>query len=562
MANINQNPNFSSAKGYNGFDMSQDVSFTSAVGQLIPCYYDILNPGDKVDLKSIFVSRTLELDSSANQEITDVVDYFFVPLEQLNSYFGELFYGVFDPKTSNKVLSDGSNNYLPYTNLGALNTAIKTATDPINPHERWDSLRLCGSLGIPLDAWQMKRTDTDNERIMVDLPDQYTNRAISLWLPLAYQKIFNDYYRLDDRTAPVVTSFNTDAFINTNVSITDAGTLQAIFKMHYRPWRKDFFTNLFTSPIAPAGDYSFSSSSQTSLLPSQLEQFTTWLTQSVPASVNNSTSAQGTPTQVYADDATTANIRNAFAFEKYLEVTRRAGKNYDAQTLAHFGHKVPRGVTNQVSYLGTHTAKYNIGDVISTASTAEGSLGDIAGKGFGYNKNDNDIKFEAPVHGVFMAVYSAVPSVTYKSLGIDKLNEKLGRTDFFIPEYDNLGMQPLFMSQQRVWDFSNYYSDPNDILGWQYRYSEFKTKYDKAEMGLLGSLSSWLPTKWVQAPANSEPLGRWYIPYNYLDPMMLVKYNPSLGSLADFYASDPLMHFFKFDVRKASKMSTYSLPQL
>ena len=52
------NPQHVAKIGYNGFDMGQEIDFTSGTGQLLPVYYDILSPGDKVSCKAIIKSRT------------------------------------------------------------------------------------------------------------------------------------------------------------------------------------------------------------------------------------------------------------------------------------------------------------------------------------------------------------------------------------------------------------------------------------------------------------------------------------------------------------------------
>ena len=63
MANFNSNPNHVAKIGYNGFDMGHSLKFSSTVGELLPVYYDILQPGDKVSLKSTIKTRTMPLES-------------------------------------------------------------------------------------------------------------------------------------------------------------------------------------------------------------------------------------------------------------------------------------------------------------------------------------------------------------------------------------------------------------------------------------------------------------------------------------------------------------------
>ena len=43
-----------------------------------------------------------------------------------------------------------------------------------------------------------------------------------------------------------------------------------------------------------------------------------------------------------------------------------------------------------------------------------------------------------------MCIYSLVPAVQYDATRIDPFVQKLERGDFFVPEFENLGMQPLY----------------------------------------------------------------------------------------------------------------------
>ena len=83
MGNVFKAPEHRAQIGYNGFDMSQYRKFTSSVGQLLPVYYDLLNPGDKINSRSFIFSRTETLSKAAMVSLDEHLDWFFVPMEQL-----------------------------------------------------------------------------------------------------------------------------------------------------------------------------------------------------------------------------------------------------------------------------------------------------------------------------------------------------------------------------------------------------------------------------------------------------------------------------------------------
>lgn len=76
MASINKRPSMGINKSRNSFDMSQRQCFTSAPGQCLPVYYDLLNPGDTVKIDSALLTRTLTLSSNPMTRVSEHIDYF------------------------------------------------------------------------------------------------------------------------------------------------------------------------------------------------------------------------------------------------------------------------------------------------------------------------------------------------------------------------------------------------------------------------------------------------------------------------------------------------------
>lgn len=402
------------------------------------------------------------------------------------------------------------------------------------------------------------------------------NYAINPVLFQAYQKIYMDYYRLSDREANDPVFYNVDNCYNTTTVPT--ASVAKMLTLRYIPWKKDFFTNNQISPIfgpnqvSGVANYDFSAVNQ-------------WLSSTFNLDLidKDGVSNPTQPTTVGYDSASllqngqglnVANIRAMFALDKLLEITRRAGKHYDKQTLAHFGVDVPKGISGECYLLGHNVSRIDIGDVISTGTgeasvngkSATSVLGQVGGKGYGASESPN-ISFEAPCHGVLMAVYYARPVVDYYVRGIDKLNTLVESVDWFKPEFDNLGMVPLFRAQT---DFSFSDNEYNSfILGWQYRYSELKNKPNTihGNMSYIDNFSIWSTGK---SPLSDTYLSNYLVQPYYLNNIMMVNYNSVCSSnfanpsivYNSIFGTDPLLHQIYFDVRKASKMSTFGLPQL
>ena len=168
-------------------------------------------------------------------------------------------------------------------------------------------------------------------------------------------------------------------------------------------------------------------------------------------------------------------IRVMFALEKLAKITAMSGKHYDDQVLAHYGYQVKNGYSNEVIMIGQQHSQIGINEVVSNVSIPDGSqAGEIFGKGYGFMPgNDKAFDFTAPCHGYFIAIYSAVPQRTYTPSGNPKEYSALRREDFPIPEFMNLGNQPLFTTEWAVFP-QNLIINP--VTSWNWRYMEHKCR--------------------------------------------------------------------------------------
>lgn len=687
MPSILKTPSHSAKLGRHGHDMSRRLLFTSSVGHLLPVMFDYLSPGDKVRLNEQLYTRTAPLTSPAFCRIKEHVEYFFVPMEQINSYFGQAFYGISDLTSSSLMTgSDYSkNNDLPSTSFGAtidqlvyqLFVTHSSSVSGINfevdqnGHVTWSSevsslsydmfgipcifnfVRLLDMLGYGHNFFNQSSTAQGQGN---------GNRYLNLDAFFVYQKIYYDYYRNSQFEGNNVLNYNYDWPLRDGLDLDESGCapsipvgasdyLSSMFTLRYRPLKKDFFTNVLTSPLYslnPSADtnpnsYNSVTGATSSIKSYILSAYGVQLQTPNPSDsslVSNngvtSDSNSGVVTLLTGDTSgsttflTVQQLRLAYAYDKMMSITQRAGKHYDDQTLAHFGVKVPQGISGECYFLGGHTSDLNIAEVVATAAgTNEGntsSLGELAGRGYGASNRNKDIKFTAPCHGYIMAIYSACPEISYSSFGLNRLHTYSSINDFPHPEFDNIGMQPLWLYQINN---SSYYNGDGDytpvnaanFYGWQYRWSELKMSYDVTSTGFVDTLHNWavnyLPGKFssfgylssaVYTRRNNY-LANFYCSPDLLDNIFALNYCPinwwssdiinatdqvilSEFDLRNFagiaiesssvdstfltqkhrpgvlwddsiiYSRDPLYHSIDFKYYKTSWMSTYGLPSL
>lgn len=210
---------------------------------------------------------------------------------------------------------------------------------------------------------------------------------------------------------------------------------------------------------------------------------------------------------VYASDfgISLAQMRTAFAMDKLLRISNRAGKHVDDQMFAQFGVKIPQGVSGEVYKIKSYHCPFHIGEVIQSATTVDADgqnvpLGEMAGRGVAILNSDDKFNFTAPCHGILMAILSISPRYKYM-FAVEKDGLKAYLEDFFRPQYDNLGMQPLDKYELGL---------PDDSVTsvWQYRYLEDKIKFDKASY--VFATNSKNPWSFVTVPNEPKVSGNLY----------------------------------------------------
>lgn len=285
-----------------------------------------------------------------------------------------------------------------------------------------------------------------------------------------------------------------------------------------------------------------------------------------------------------------AQIRSAFALDKLLRLSNRAGKHADDQMFAQFGEKIPQGVSGEVYHIKGYHTIFHIGEVVQQANTVNAAgqdvpLGELAGRGVAMLNGNEKFSFKAPCTGVLMAIMSISPRYKY-AFTIEKDGMKAYIEDWFKPTMDHQGMQPMFSYE--------YGNSNNTIRGgtWQWRYMEDKVKYDKTTY-VFGTTSK-NPWTFVQPWFGSHPnVENWpaaagnygisatdmFVLPNDTNNMFVVQFNgdiwyPGSGSSSDprytlnamqflsNYLRDPFTIDFNMQCSKVSQMSTYGEPSL
>lgn len=599
MSKLNKSPQHVARLGRHSYQMQQHLSTSSPVGLLTPVYYDVLNPGEKVKIKDSVFTFTDAFNRYALNRFTEHIDYFFVPYDLLYTPFSSLRTNVKDIYTSMfKSSFVGDDTYAAYNfptfKFKMISWALSYQL--YNDTSLWqifqsgnlegyptllyqDSLRLLENCGIPVKDIAYSASLSDNVRENLSpidfrwdsvLPDSFTT---SLHILQAYQAVYQHWYRLSDYENLNQHSYNLDLYTRLDTDGTlsynsQRNQILSILQPRYRPWKKDLFTNILPQPT-------FNTDSL-NLFSAEAFGFDTDI--KISPSASSVATVENLDSTYVQDSNYVADIRQGYMFEKYLQITQHAKKDYDSQILAHFGFHVPTDVKHGIKYIGSHTNRINVQGVEATAAGVNGAsgsvLGELGSRGVGSRGMDKSLSFTAPCDGILIGIHSIVPESDYRPDGLDRLNTYKSWDDWFVPEFDKKGMVPFYAYEGNL-DGTGQSPIATQRVAWRYPYSELKTKYDKATGALVRSRESYIATRnpftfdmQGGTPHLSSVL---HIHPDYTDPITLVNYsqdpNRFIHQGDDYnynlpFETDSFVHSIDFDVVKTSTMSPYGLMDL
>ncbi|EFA44667.1 putative capsid protein (F protein) [Hallella bergensis DSM 17361] len=518
---------------------------------LLPVLNLDLIPHDHVEINAQDFMRTLPMNTAAFASMRGVYEFFFVPYHQLWAQFDQFITGMNDFHSSaNKSIQGGTSPLqVPYFNLESVfkNIIERDSTpsfqDDLQYRFKYGAFRLLDLLGYGRKFDSFGTAYPDNVSGLKNNLDY----NCSVFRVLAYNKIYQDYYRNSNYENFDTDSFNFDKFKG---GLVDAKVVADLFKLRYRNAQTDYFTNLRQSQlftfIPEFSDDEHLNFDRDQYADQSKSNFTQL---NFPVDVDNNLGY-----------FSVSSLRSAFAVDKLLSVTMRAGKTFQDQMRAHYGVEIPDSRDGRVNYLGGFDSDLQVSDVTQTSGTTAteykpeaGYLGRIAGKGTGSGRGR--IVFDAKEHGVLMCIYSLVPQIQYDCTRLDPMVDKLDRFDFFTPEFENLGMQPLNSSY--ISSFCT--PDPkNPVLGYQPRYSEYKTALDinHGQFAQNDALSSWSVSRfrrWTTFPQLE--IADFKIDPGCLNSVFPVEFNGT-------ESTDCVFGGCNFNIVKVSDMSVDGMPRV
>lgn len=523
-----------------GFDKSHQNLLTTKVGTITPILIDELIPGSKVHLKLALSASLPPLASDTFMRCSVKCEAFFVPFRLLAGSFESWF-------------TDTEKKFADYTLAGA----------SVTPSARKGYLPCIGGLGANADAPAVQAMSAAGglfDYLGFKSPNTgaltTSGVAISAMPPLAYHRVYHDWYRN--------TLVQNDVFLPPTAS-TGTGMSPVSFNNYAGCAPYLFFT--VANPT-----YLFTSSEQLQLADGKLlyelrqrnfglDYFTT----ATPSPQQGAamTVGFGVDPNGAGDSShfSIAALRAANSLQQFKERNQLAGQLFVEQCRARYGVSPSDGVAQRSLYLGS--AEYEVytkGVYQNSQDNQSGTNNPFTSVAAQYGSAKavgNGVlveSFEAKEPGYLLVNATLVPRVTYSSGVHRRFTNYVGGgsiSDLANPILQNVGPQPIYR-----YELDGTLAVTPQVFGYTDRYATFKTMEDELH-GILRdgqSLQAFALQRTFSGGSSPQISSSFLeIPTTYLDQVSAVSGDVSqYGCWMDCY----------FDYKVAQPLAKYSLPSL
>lgn len=522
------------APDYNKHDLSHVIRFSAKIGECIP--HKVLTiPGDKFKVNA----NTFIQYQASYKPILDKLDtklhYFYVPQEMVEDNF-ELFYtkgkdGLYKRErpyfslslNAGQIYKDGECNLTDYPALWNIaiwiwnnehNTTISSTDidgDGAFALNILDNAFGKGSLLDFLDLGRLFFTPnvTDGSAIITQIELMNVNSIVVIPIAplLAYQRIWNDFYRKEDivedmffeptykpaewqkfasatisgwpdsttrvgwclsnlsqiQSTPYglsVSDTNCHILVSNNVSSTGT-SYSAWYSLAFClckrpvPYAQDYYTTAL--PFTQRG---IVQSLKTSIFVTPTTNFNsasvgikTYSTAGKTVTLNAVTGINAGSSMSSADvysSFTWNDIRELSAYTRYYERAAVSGYTFDERLYAEFGISADDYKFKKPTYLGGFVVNSTPSKIQATSDSDDGlQVGDYRGQSNAVGSDNGSMNFEAENFGYFFTFVTTSPKTSYSNVRDVKEFYLKDSTCLFTPEFAHLTEQPLFNAEMQ-----------------------------------------------------------------------------------------------------------------
>lgn len=470
-----------------------------------------------------------------------------------------------------------------------------------------------------------------------DIEQYLSSIQLSLMPFIASFKIWTEYYRdenLDEDYTDLLDYLkNLTGIVDySQLNDTEKNYFRRLFLLNYRCWEKDYFTTSTQLPqkapdveIPGTGVSGTLSATTTTTISSNGPLSVSWVDSEVTdssfqplmqgsgsgnlvsdasaeslvvpkvplyQSYNSGLKADSTTvingTTEGHSATTVAQVRRAFALQRWFEKVVRTGTRYIESLKAFFNSDAGDARLQRAEFIGGSSCPIQFSEVVQTSATDDNSdtvQGNLAGYGVAHDTSDL-LRYHAPEHGFVIGFFSILARTSY-SQGIPRLFSRPTWLDYAWPEFEHVGEQGVknieiaavpssnimlrnsIVGQNSGSLYMNSYADPSrgEIFGYQSRYSEYKQIPDRFGSGFASSLDFWSLGRIFDFPPT---LSKEFVHASVSDRNFAVVGNGVENSnlsieadndrMSEAYDYDTYICDFWINVKKVTSLTLYSEP--
>ncbi|KAK6051238.1 putative capsid protein [Cooperia oncophora] len=474
-----------------------------------PVYYRHMIKGEHISINASSTVRPAPIEVPTFGQLNQNLRYFFVPYRLVFPNWDSFYNDVIASNVSDSSLVSSppiiSNSALQFLfterDFGLSSESSDSSFDFICNGSRYYYtstgrfvLKLLRSLGYE-PIWSKGQ--------------DFVYNALGL---LAYIKIYLDWYAnsqylnsVDVLTFERAIKFNDPTSFYNLTGNTLLSLMSLVGNVVYDV--DDYFVNAWDNPVSPnSGQY-------------------TGFAFSDPSTNNGAyvvTNSLGSPEMVMSNQSSQVGTTYIHeALKKLTDFQKRhalAGARSIDRVLAQYGVITDSLKQQRSIYVGNQQTSIDIGSVYATAAGSNGpqnsSTGDYSGAGFGMRKDFN-VDFTADEEGILICVASIIPTGTIVQ-GYDRNNLHLDKLDFFVPEFDSLGVQAIEKGEVYISNgetFADNDIDYRGVFGFSGRYAEYKRpkSFFTGDMSIVSAMQggrSWTLNRFFNDVSFSADIRR------------------------------------------------------
>lgn len=513
---------------YNNFNLSREKLLSGRIGQLIPVQVEEVVPGDLFKEDVNFLIRFSPMSAPAMVRFNVHFHSFFVPYRIITPRNGE--YSTWEKFIMDlgKPLSEVAT--LPYLCKGVLSVS-EVNNAPVRPYWKYFTI---GSL------WDYM--DLPTASVFPSTREYFLHKDINLMPFLAYQKVYDDWFRRDQIEVPMLWPLNlgrvqSNNFANSEYEAPEPADdgrefdlstfLNNLFILRTRNYERDYFTSALPEPqfgddvtiggdviaganaaislntSSPIRGYIFNESSVSgeavfSKLPSQEysmmmnSENASYTMQLAPILSEGQTGLPFSVASLSGVGSTISinELRLAMQLQGVREKINRGGTRFIEIHQNIYGIAPSDGRLQRVQYLGGFSSPISVGAVIQQSQSADTPQGTLTGNALGANGGrlfKSKRKFDE--HGYVVTLMSITPRSSYYG-GIPRKFTKLDPIDYYIPDYDHLGEQEIDKTELYA-PLETSDAPAVETFGYTPRYSELKSSISTVNGEFRTTLDNW-----------------------------------------------------------------------